>query len=211
MGSLISKMKVKREKRELIIKMHFTYFIDDPFFFCHCHSNMLSPPLCPSLCSTALNCDRQPSNQQHQLFTSQLNFPPLAAHWVAAHAGEVLEAGAGDVVIANLELCGVGADLVSCPVGDSLAAFGPGHHSLRRGLADAVDSDCYFFVSVDCGFHRWLELDWTTWGGDEALLWLIKSLIIHTDGDIPADRHYQTLVTKTCTGGRTYIHIYVWL
>lgn len=33
MGSLISKMKVKREKRELIIKMHFTYFIDDPFFF----------------------------------------------------------------------------------------------------------------------------------------------------------------------------------
>ena len=74
---------------------------------------MLIPPLFPSLCATALKCDRQPSNQQHQLFTSQLNFPPLAAQWVAADAGVVLEVEAGDVVIANFELCGVSADLVS--------------------------------------------------------------------------------------------------
>lgn len=74
---------------------------------------MLIPPLCPSLRPTVLNCDRQPSNQQHQLFTSQLKFPLLAAQWVAADAGVVLEVEAGDVVITNLELCGVGADLVS--------------------------------------------------------------------------------------------------
>lgn len=66
-----------------------------------------------------------PTNQEQQCHTYKLNLPSLAAQWVAAGASEALVKKEVDIVILNLKLCGVIADLVCCPIGDTFTASGP--------------------------------------------------------------------------------------
>lgn len=80
-----------------------------------------------------------------------------------AGAGVVMEEEVADVVMMYLELCGVAADLVCGPAGDRLAAFGPQHHSLGRGLADTMEGDHYFAIGRNRGSHHWQEFHWTSW------------------------------------------------
>lgn len=90
-----------------------------------------------------------------------MNFPPLAAQWVAADAGVAVEENVADVVMTNLELCGVAADLVHIPAGDGLIPSGPGHHRLWQGLAHAEEGHYYFAFRVHCCSHSRQEPPWT--------------------------------------------------